>query len=155
MKPAPQPAAAPRPMREFQRSLPMQLLRAREAMMVRFRPSLLAHGLSEQQWRVIRALVEEDELEIGELGRRCCLKPASLSRLLPRLEADEIVTRRGHATDQRRVIVSITRKGRDLFTTIAPRSEEIYAEIAALLEPQRVALLYQLLDEVVARLAPK
>jgi homoprotocatechuate degradation regulator HpaR len=155
MKAAPASAAGQRPMREFSRSLPMQLLRAREAMMMRFRPSLLAHGLSEQQWRVIRALVEEDALEIGELGRRCCLKPASLSRLLPRLEEEGLVARRGHATDQRRVIVSIMAKGRDLFATIAPESEEIYREIAKALEPQRVALLYQLLDEVVARLAPK
>jgi homoprotocatechuate degradation regulator HpaR len=139
-------------MRDFSRSLPMQLLRAREAMMVRFRPSLLDHGLSEQQWRVVRALMEEDDLEIGELGRRCCLKPASLSRLLPRLETDGIVARRGHATDQRRVIVSTTARGRELFATVAPLSETVYAEIAAALEPQRVAALYQLLDDVIARL---
>src|SRR5208283_3623306 len=44
------------PMREFSRSLPMSLLRAREAVMRHFRPSLRRHGLTEQQWRILRAL---------------------------------------------------------------------------------------------------
>ena len=44
------------PMREFSRSLPMSLLRAREAVMRQFRPSLREHGLTEQQWRILRAL---------------------------------------------------------------------------------------------------
>src|SRR6266849_5130597 len=44
------------PMREFSRSLPMSLLRAREAVMRHFRPSLRDHGLTEQQWRILRAL---------------------------------------------------------------------------------------------------
>ncbi len=44
------------PMREFSRSLPMSLLRAREAVMRQFRPSLRNHGLTEQQWRILRAL---------------------------------------------------------------------------------------------------
>ncbi|MGH7006661.1 MAG: hypothetical protein ACREIP_22160, partial [Alphaproteobacteria bacterium] len=39
------------PMRAFSRSLPMQLLRAREAVMQRFRPMLHQHGVTEQQWR--------------------------------------------------------------------------------------------------------
>ncbi len=44
------------PMRAFSSSLPMALLRAREAVMRRFRPGLRDHGVTEQQWRVLRAL---------------------------------------------------------------------------------------------------
>ena len=44
------------PLREFDRSLPMALLRAREAVMARFRPLFRLHGVTEQQWRVLRAL---------------------------------------------------------------------------------------------------
>ncbi len=42
--------------RPFAHSLPMRLLRVREALMQNFRPHLLAHGMSEQQWRIVRAL---------------------------------------------------------------------------------------------------
>jgi homoprotocatechuate degradation regulator HpaR len=140
------PKAALRP---FSRSLPMQLMRAREAVMSRFRPHLRSHGLTEQQWRIIRALVEVERLEIGELSVRCCMLPASLSRILPRLEADGVISRRTHGEDHRRVVVSIAPKGRRLFEAIAPDSEEIYAEIARALGPERLAEAYRVLDQMI------
>ena len=48
----------------------MALLRAREAVMRGFRRQLRAHGLNEQEWRIMRALVEVDRIEIGELAER-------------------------------------------------------------------------------------
>ena len=44
-------------MRSFEKSLPMALLRAREAVMRGFRRQLREHGLNEQEWRIIRALM--------------------------------------------------------------------------------------------------
>jgi hypothetical protein len=64
-------AKSSRIMRPFSRSLPMQLMRAREAVMRRFRPHLASHGFSEQQWRVLRALADAGELEIGALAAEC------------------------------------------------------------------------------------
>ncbi len=75
------------PMREFSRSLPMSLLRAREAVMRQFRPSLRSHGLTEQQWRILRALTAVDEIEVTELARVAFLLGPSLSRILRDLEA--------------------------------------------------------------------
>ncbi|MET0444367.1 MAG: homoprotocatechuate degradation operon regulator HpaR, partial [Pseudorhodoplanes sp.] len=62
-----------RSMRPFERSLPMQLMLAREAVMQRFRPHLTARGLTDQQWRIVRALNEVETIEIADLGRVCCL----------------------------------------------------------------------------------
>jgi len=76
-------AAARRvPMREFSRSLPMSLLRAREAVMRQFRPSLRRHDLTEQQWRILRALASIDAIEVTELARVAFLLGPSLSRIL-------------------------------------------------------------------------
>ncbi|RKE74435.1 homoprotocatechuate degradation operon regulator HpaR [Pseudorhodoplanes sinuspersici] len=140
-------------MRPFQRSLPMQLMLAREAIMQRFRPHLTAHGLTDQQWRIVRALNEVEALEIVELGRACCLHAASLSRILPKLEANGLVSRRGNKQDQRRIIVSLTAKGRRLFETVAPQSEAIYAALAQEIGPMRLEQIYGLLDEVIGVLA--
>jgi homoprotocatechuate degradation regulator HpaR len=140
-------------MRPFERSLPMQLMLAREAVMQRFRPHLTARGLTDQQWRIVRALNEVDELEIVELGKSCCLHAASLSRILPKLEAEGLVSRRGNKSDQRRVIVSLTAKGRRLFAIVAPQSEAIYAALARDIGPARLDQIYQLLDEVIGALA--
>ena len=53
-------SVAARTMRPFEQSLPMALLRAREAVMRGFRRVLREHGLNEQEWRIIRALKEVD-----------------------------------------------------------------------------------------------
>jgi homoprotocatechuate degradation regulator HpaR len=136
-------------MRPFQRSLPMQLMRAREAVMQRFRPHLNANGLTDQQWRIIRALNEVGSQDIVELGRACCLHTASLSRILPKLEADGLVSRRANKQDQRRVSVSLTAKGRRLFDMVAPLSEAIYENLTREIGPVRLEQVYVLLDEVI------
>lgn len=135
-------------MRPFQRSLPMQLMLAREAVMQRFRPHLNAHGLTDQQWRIVRALYEVEALEIAELGRACCLHTASLSRTLPNLEADGLISRRANKQDQRRVSISLTAKGHRLFETVAPQSEAIYARLSQEVGPDRLEQIYRLLDEM-------
>lgn len=136
-------------MRPFQRSLPMQLMLAREAVMQRFRPHLNEHGLTDQQWRIVRALNEVEAMDIAALGRACCLHTASLSRTLPNLEAGGLVSRKADTQDQRRVSVSLTAKGRKLFETVAPQSEAIYAQLAREIGAQRIEQIYGLLDEVI------
>jgi homoprotocatechuate degradation regulator HpaR len=140
------------PMRAFARSLPMQLLRAREAVMQRFRPMLHRHGVTEQQWRVIRALVESEATDIGALAEQCCILPASLSRIVDTLETKKLVARRSHAADQRRVVVEATAAGRRLFQSVAPHSEAHYREIAALVGAERLDAFYAMLDDVIERL---
>lgn len=140
-------------MRPFERSLPMQLMLAREAVMRRFRPHLNAHGLTDQQWRIVRALNEVAELEIVALGERCCLHAASLSRILPKLEENGLITRRASRDDQRRVIVSLTAKGRRLFAVVAPQSEAIYAQLAHEIGARRLEQIYDLLDDMIGSLS--
>lgn len=140
-------------MRPFRRSLPMQLMRAREAVMAHFRPHLAAHGLTEQQWRVIRALEESGEFDIAALAETCCLHAASLSRILPNLESEGLILRRTSESDQRRVMITLTPKGRRLFSEVAPESEAIYAALAQAVGPQRVEAAYCVLDELIFALS--
>jgi DNA-binding MarR family transcriptional regulator len=95
------------PMRDFSRSLPMSLLRAREAVMRQFRPALRQHGLTEQQWRILRALASIDAIEVTELARVAFLLGPSLSRILRDLEARHLIERRIAKADLRRGVVSI------------------------------------------------
>lgn len=138
---------------DFEHSLPMLLLRARESVMERFRPTLREFGLTEQQWRVIRVLAEVDELDASELARRSFILAPSLTRILQNLEARKIVRRRRADRDQRRALISLGARGRRLFERVRPHSRRSYAEIAATLGPDRVEALYDLLEEVEARLA--
>jgi homoprotocatechuate degradation regulator HpaR len=122
-------AARRGPMREFSRSLPMSLLRAREAVMRQFRPSLRHHGLTEQQWRILRALSAVDAIEVTELAHVAFLLGPSLSRILRDLEARHLIERKAAKADLRRAVVSISAKGLKLIEAVAPSSEAIYAAI--------------------------
>ena len=133
------------PLRDFEASLPMQLLKAREAAMARFRPMLRAHGLTEQQWRVLRVLAAWPGSEAGEIARRSLLLGPSLTRILQHFEACDIVSRTIDASDQRRASFTLTAYGRRLFARVAPDSEQLYAEITARFGHAELEQLYALL----------
>lgn len=140
------------PMRRFERSLPMALLKAREAVMQKFSPALKEHGLSPQQWRVIRVLVEEEALDATEIAERCSLLMPSLSRILQNLHGRGLVDRKTASNDQRRSLVSITAEGRKLFQTLSPINEARYAYITEKFGYGKLELLYELLDELVEKI---
>jgi homoprotocatechuate degradation regulator HpaR len=144
-KPSGKPKARRVPMRDFSRSLPMALLRARESVMRHFRPSLRAHGLTEQQWRILRALASTDDIEVTELARQAYLLGPSLSRILRDLETRRLIRRRVAKADLRRSMVSITASGLRLIRAVAPSSEAIYAEITQRYGAGKLADLQQAL----------
>lgn len=115
---------------DFSHSLPMLLLRGREAVMRYFRPSLLEHGVTEQQWRVLRALSSVEEMEVMMLADATYLLAPSMSRILKDLQKRGLLTRRSDRRDLRRNLVAISPKGNELINTLSPRSEAAYTEIA-------------------------
>ena len=147
---------APRPgvMRPLRLSLPLKLLEAREAVMERFRPHLQAHGVTEQQWRVLRALAEVGESDVSALAGMICLLPPSLSRIVPDLEARGLVCRRTAARDRRSSLGSLTAQGRALFDTMSTRSEAIYREIEAALDAAHCRDILVVLDRFIGALKP-
>jgi homoprotocatechuate degradation regulator HpaR len=136
------------PMRDFSRSLPMSLLRAREAVMRHFRPSLRAHELTEQQWRILRALASIDDIEVTELARMAYLLGPSLSRILRDLETRRLIERRVVEADLRRSMVSITADGLRLIKAVAPSSEAIYAEMTRRYGAGKLADLQEMLHRL-------
>jgi homoprotocatechuate degradation regulator HpaR len=141
------------PMREFSRSLPMSLLRAREAVMRHFRPSLRHHGLTEQQWRILRALASIEAIEVTELARVAFLLGPSLSRILRDLEARHLIERRTAEADLRRGVVSISAKGLKLIEAVAPSSEAIYAAMTRRYGARKLTDLQDMLAELERRLS--
>jgi homoprotocatechuate degradation regulator HpaR len=128
----------------FKRSLPMLLMRAREAVMKRFRPHLRSHGVTEQQWRILL-----------ELSARCLIGPPSLSRTVPALAERGLVSREVHPDDGRRFLVSLTPAGRELFETMAAESARIYAELEGELAAAGLMAIYDMLSDLVDVLDPE
>ncbi len=116
-------------LRKINRSLPMQLLQARESAMALFRPMLRTFGLTDQQWRVIRVLASHNNIEAFELSQQSMILPPSLTRILKNLEEEGLVKRHSDKQDQRKVLISLSAKGKRKYQQVVPESEKIYRSI--------------------------
>ncbi|MEM5434089.1 homoprotocatechuate degradation operon regulator HpaR [Paraburkholderia diazotrophica] len=142
----------PRPMH---RNLPMLLLRARELMMARFRPLLTAQGLTEQQWRIIRALHENGPLEPRQLCALCTISSPSLAGVLARMEDLGHVTKERFEDDQRRVRVSLTAQSAEIVERMAPLLEAEYRALERQVGTQLIDDLYVAVDALIGELAKR
>jgi homoprotocatechuate degradation regulator HpaR len=131
------------------RNLPRLLLQARESVMAHARPSLRVHGLSDQQWRVLRVLGEHGALETGRVAREAYLLGPSLTGVLMRMERDGLVRRERDPADQRRTVVEATAKGLKLVEKLSHTIERHYDWMERSLGREKLSQLYRLLDEVI------
>ncbi|MEX8494702.1 homoprotocatechuate degradation operon regulator HpaR [Sphaerotilus sp.] len=134
------------------RNLPLLLLQARERVIARFRPILNAHGVTEQQWRLIRTLLERGPMEPRELVEVCQISSPSLAGVLARMDEAGWVLRSRVDGDQRRVRVALTAQSVALAEAMAPQIEAAYAQIEARLGEVFTQQFYAVLDALVERL---
>jgi homoprotocatechuate degradation regulator HpaR len=133
----------PEPGKLRHRNLPLLLLQAREQVIARFRPILNAHGITEQQWRIVRALIDTGPLEPREIGELCRISSPSLAGVLSRMEELGYI----------RLRVSLTQRSRALAARMAPRIEATYREIETMIGAEFSATFYRALDELIGALA--
>lgn len=132
------------------RNLPRLLLQARESVMTHTRPSLREHGLSDQQWRVLRVLGEHGTVETGRVAREAYILGPSLTGVLSRMERDGLIRRERDPADQRRTVVEATPKGLKMVQRLSHTVESHYQWLEKSLGKQKLSQLYQLLDELIA-----
>lgn len=134
--------------RDTRRALPIALLRAREAVMVRFRPILAARDITEQQWRVVRVLGEESPLDASEVAERACVLAPSLTRIIKALEDRGLITRERDSGDGRRISLAIAPAGLAMIREITPETCQIYADLEARYGHDRIGHLLDMLCEL-------
>lgn len=127
--------------------------------MAHTRPSLREHGLSDQQWRVLRVLGEHaqepDGIETGRVAREAYLLGPSLTGVLSRMERDGLIARDRCAQDARRTVVRATALGLEKVQTLSQTIEAHYVWMEQQLGKTKLSQLYALLDEVIALEAPE
>jgi homoprotocatechuate degradation regulator HpaR len=118
--------------------------------MTHTRPSLREHGLSDQQWRVLRVLGEHGTVETGRVAREAYILGPSLTGVLSRMERDGLIRRERDPADQRRTVVEATPKGLKMVQRLSHTVESHYQWLEKSLGKQKLSQLYQLLDELIA-----
>ncbi|PQO47234.1 MarR family winged helix-turn-helix transcriptional regulator [Blastopirellula marina] len=91
----------------------LNLVRTHELLSSEFTRLLKKHGLSDAQYNALRILRGEAKpMQTYQIAERMITSQTDISRLVDRLEANELVERERSAEDRRVVWVSLTSKGR-------------------------------------------
>ena len=104
-----------------------------------YKPMLDALGLTYPQYLVLHALWEADGRTIGAIADRLALESSTITPLVKRLEAAGFVVRERSAADERRVLVRLTPKGRDMREACGCLGEALVARAG--MTPDRLAAL--------------
>ncbi len=81
-----------------------------------YRKLLRGLGLTYPQYLVMMVLWERDDLTVSDIGARLFLDSATLTPLLKRMEAQDLLRRERATHDERQVVISLTEHGRQLST---------------------------------------
>jgi len=128
-------------------NLPLLLLKARENSIAYVRPILAEFGFTEQQWRVIRALKREGEMNAQDLATESCILSPSLSRILNRLESDKVILKKVDSNDQRALNIRLSAKGNRLHDRIVPKVDKQYKLLSQAVGKDTISHLVGLLEE--------
>lgn len=131
-------------------TLPVLLQKAREACVAEVRDTLAGFDLTEQQWRVIRAAYEHGDLNAQDLAEKSAILGPSLSRILNRLEADGVLTRKASEGDLRELTIKLSTAGKRLHNKVQPQLAKNYDAFAAKIGARKIKQLSDLLEHVSA-----
>ena len=128
-----------------ERSLPIALIRAREGIMNPIREMLLETGITEQQWRVLRALAEYGRMDTKTLAQRSSLLFPSTTRISTTLRQKGFVTQTRDDQDRRRQFVEITIEGQKIIDKHTPHAVQIVSDFKIKLGEENYETLLDLL----------
>ena len=107
-----------------------------------FRPSLNQHGLTEQQWRVIRILRQQGEMESYQLANQACILRPSMTGVLARLSAT------ASSGAGRRPGPAAGLREPECFVSMSGDMEKNYQRIQERFGEEKLAQLLELLNEL-------
>lgn len=111
-----------------------------------YTPYLKELGLTYTQYITFLVLWEKDGVSVSEIGSRLMLDNGTLSPMLKKMEQAGYIERKRSSDDDRVVIVSLTKKGRDL----QERAKEIPMKVGGCIDlpPEKAIQLHGLLHEL-------
>ena len=110
-----------------------------------YKPLLDRIGLTYPQYLVMLVLWERDGLPVKDIGEQLFLDSGTLTPLLKRLEAADLITRSRSTRDERQVLITLTSRGQALRDKARAVPQAILAASAC-----SVTELVEMKDELVA-----
>lgn len=95
-----------------------------------YQPFLDKLGITYPQYLVLMILWEEDGKPVNEIAKKLILNTNTITPLLKRMEQQGIIKRRRSGQDERKVIVHLTKKGKQLQEEAAVIPEQLAGLLA-------------------------
>ena len=119
-----------------------------------YHPLLSVHGLTYPQYLVLLVLWEKDAQPVNDIAKRLYLETNTVTPLLQRMEKEGILTRSKGKQDARQMIVTLTRKGKDLQKRLTDVPATVGgAVLCESVTPETVPDLFRMLDDIIAELS--
>lgn len=121
-----------------------------------YHPLLSAHGLTYPQYLVLLVLWEKDAQPVNDIARRLYLETNTVTPLLQRMEKEGILSRKRGREDARQMIVSLTKKGKQLQEQLSEVPLAVGCTVLCdSITPETVSGLNRMLDGMIAQLQTK
>jgi len=118
-----------------------------------YHPLLVSQGLTYPQYLVLLVLWEKDAQPVNDIAKRLMLETNTITPLLQRMEKGGILERKKGEKDARQMIVSLTRKGKELQKKLADVPFTVGdAVMCSSVTPETAPELMQMLDDIIAKL---
>ena len=140
---------------EFQldRQLCFRLYTASRLLSQAYYPLLSGQGITYPQYLVLLVLWEKDAQPVNDIAKRLMLETNTVTPLLKRMEKEGILVRTKGRKDARQMIVSLTRKGKDLQKELSEVPRTVgKAVVCDSFNPENAPELFRMLDGIIAKL---
>jgi len=115
-----------------------------------YQPHLDKLGITYPQYLVMMVLWEEDHVPVNDIAKKLILNTNTITPLLKRLEQQELLVRQRSKEDERKVLVQLTEKGKQLQEPAALIPEQLLNQIlGSALDFQDLLKLKKDLDSVI------
>ncbi len=143
-------AGAAAPERFVHRYLASVLALASHQISAEFHVKVKKAGLSITEWRILASLFESTGETVGELAHLALTKQPTLSKVLPRLQAQGYLTLRTARADRRQTLVKLTPKGARLVSPLCEQAMAHQHQVLSRLEADHADRLVGMLRSIIS-----
>ena len=119
-----------------------------------YHPLLSEQGLTYPQYLVLLVLWEKDAMPVNDIAKRLLLETNTVTPLLQRMEKEGILVRTKGQKDARQMIVTLTRKGKELQKKLADVPSIVgNAVICDSVTAETAPDLFRMLDDIIENLS--
>lgn len=116
--------------------------------------SIAAEDVTEEQWRILQVLSDEQGRSMGELAERVLMNHPALTKNIDKLVSRSLVQRAADAQDSRKVLVYISDPGLEMVARLRKSVDQHHEGVSEALGARKTEQLKKLLKAFIDETSP-